>query len=427
MVACLMWLPTSFIKVVSESTECESFNFDEVPDSNQTYYVACMEKNVLNSTGYMFYSWTRQIILTFIPIAVLIIRGYMGVVRRREDMRGQQLSNDSISQRPGQQNMNKDDQNLIKMLYAIMITFFITLLPPGVANAMYTEFLSTDLQYEIFRAVANDLELLNHTLNFYLYITLSKPLRAAIREYFRKKKHLDESLSSTYNRIRKSGGKGDGFSPNIEESSSKRRSKSSKEEIVSNPVRPISKISLVTNSSEFVLSPGLLPPVIPSDLTSPNRQTDKADEQNHQSKDVEKETHDSALRSDKRSMGSESSECSTHSKQNMDGRKSMGSQKSTDSLKSIGSHKSMGSQKTIGSQKSVGSQRCSGNKKNIHSQNTNNQNISVSQRSSLKSVHSQNSTGGQTSIDLSKVVLAQEDDLVGKTSCGYENTNVIIS
>ena len=73
-----------------------------------------------------------------------------------------------------------EDQILINLLKAIIFSFIVTLLPAGIFNAAYTYKLSIGIQYEIFRAIANDLQLVNHASNFYLYILLSKSIRETI-------------------------------------------------------------------------------------------------------------------------------------------------------------------------------------------------------------------------------------------------------
>ncbi|XP_018016856.1 probable G-protein coupled receptor B0563.6 [Hyalella azteca] len=206
-IAAVIWLPVCFMKSVREYTDCDSYNFGRPPKSNQTYYVACMERNTLDSVAYMFYSWTRQVIVSFIPIAllivlnVLIIRRYIQVAKKRHSLR-QASPADDEAKKDGAWS-TKEDRNLIRMLCAVMISFSITMFPPGIANAIYTEFLSTKLQYEIFRAVANDLEILNHTMNFYLYMLLSKPVRAAVKGYFNKALNsINESLNSVEHRTK---------------------------------------------------------------------------------------------------------------------------------------------------------------------------------------------------------------------------------
>lgn len=57
-------------------------------------------------------------------------------------------------------------------------------MPSGIANAINTSTRTSELEFVIFSAVANNLEILNHTLNFYLYILCSKQVRDTLKEYY---------------------------------------------------------------------------------------------------------------------------------------------------------------------------------------------------------------------------------------------------
>lgn len=181
-VAFLMWLPTCTIKHPTEHDACNTTFFE--PPDNGTWWVACMMPS-LDQPWYVGYLWTRQTVVSFLPIIalvvmnVLIVKEYVQIRNRRR-----QLDGDSSRDPAVDEGRRKDDKNLINLLRAVIISFFVTLVPSGVFNSMYSETLSTELEYEIFRAFANDLELVNHALNFYLYIVCSKPIRAAIREHF---------------------------------------------------------------------------------------------------------------------------------------------------------------------------------------------------------------------------------------------------
>lgn len=181
-VAFLMWLPTCMIKQPLEHDACNTTFFE--PPDNGTWWVACMMPT-LEQPWYVGYLWTRQTVVAFAPIValvvmnVLIVKEYIQIRDRRRELDG-----DSSRDPAAAEGRRKDDKNLINLLRAVIISFFVTLVPAGVFNSMYSETLSTELEYEIFRAFANDLEILNHALNFYLYIVCSKPIRAAIREHF---------------------------------------------------------------------------------------------------------------------------------------------------------------------------------------------------------------------------------------------------
>lgn len=183
-VALLMWLPTCTLKQPREHDDCDTAFFE--PPNNDTWWVACMAPT-LDKPWYVGYLWTRQTVVSFIPIVALvvmnslIVKEYVQIKNRRRELDG-----DSSRDPAAAEARRKEDRNLINLLRAVIVSFFITLVPSGVFNSMYSEALSSELEYEIFRAIANDLELVNHALNFYLYVVCSKPIRAAIREHFQR-------------------------------------------------------------------------------------------------------------------------------------------------------------------------------------------------------------------------------------------------
>lgn len=143
-----------------------------------------MKSKTANSSLYTAYSWIRQSVVIFLPAFVLIllnsltIREFIRVRKIKEQWNGrQELPGQSSVQSPRQPR----DDNLVRLLMVVTISFFITLVPAGVSNAIYTQIYSTEKDFEIFMAVTNDLEMLNHTMNFYLYVLCSKPIREALK------------------------------------------------------------------------------------------------------------------------------------------------------------------------------------------------------------------------------------------------------
>ena len=194
--AILIWLPICFIKNPILVTQCEDYkNFEHI---NRTLWVSCVKKEA-TTDYYLVYSWIRQIMTAFIPIFVLmilnilIIHQFKIVIKTRENMRRTSvlMVNNPNAVKAA------EDKNLIVLLISIMISFFVTMLPPGIFNGIYTLLEISDLDAEIFRAVANNLEILNHSLNFYLYILLSKPIRRCISKYIQSKRISISSCSST--------------------------------------------------------------------------------------------------------------------------------------------------------------------------------------------------------------------------------------
>ncbi|XP_045585259.2 probable G-protein coupled receptor B0563.6 [Procambarus clarkii] len=194
----VVWLPTCLLMDPKLYDKCETFFFE--PPDNRTWWVACISSQTLNSPYYIAYRWLRQIIVTFIPIIILlvlntlILKEFTRLRKTKHEMsRGQPFAQDGCVP----ESRSRDDQHLISLLKAVMISFFVTLVPSGICNAIYTEVLATRMTFEVFRAVSNDLEILNHALNFYMYILCSKPIRAAIRTFFQEHKFVTGKRSAS--------------------------------------------------------------------------------------------------------------------------------------------------------------------------------------------------------------------------------------
>ncbi|XP_076066885.1 putative G-protein coupled receptor B0563.6 [Oratosquilla oratoria] len=194
LLSCVIWIPTCFLKTPEKLQNCESVViYGAHAYENATGWVSCMAIDPLEEKWYLVYSWLRQILVTFLPIIILIvlnimiIRAFINITKKRQKLQGNSLDGRTkFNLRPDSvhnEDKMKEDRELLILLCAITISFFITMVPAGIFNAMYTEFLSTELEYEIFRAVANNLEILNHAMNFYIYVLCSKPIRRAITNY----------------------------------------------------------------------------------------------------------------------------------------------------------------------------------------------------------------------------------------------------
>ncbi|KAK3886887.1 hypothetical protein Pcinc_008999 [Petrolisthes cinctipes] len=183
LVAVLVWCPIIFLKEPKVYSECPGTSPPEAPD-NRTWWVAGINNKTANSSLYTAYSWIRQSVVIFLPAVVLALLNSLTV---REFIRVRKIKEqwNSRQELPGQSSVELPrqprDDNLVKLLMVVTISFFITLVPAGVSNAIYTQIYSTEKEFEIFMSVTNDLEILNHAMNFYLYMLCSKPIREAIK------------------------------------------------------------------------------------------------------------------------------------------------------------------------------------------------------------------------------------------------------
>ena len=63
------------------------------------------------------------------------------------------------------------------LLVAIIVALFITNVPAAILSLTFSDQKRSNLTYQIFRAVANNLEFLSFGLNFVLYFLFSKDIR----------------------------------------------------------------------------------------------------------------------------------------------------------------------------------------------------------------------------------------------------------
>ena len=180
--AVIAWLPMSFLQQPRIAEECPRTSF--TPPDNQTWWVACLIHDTSQKGYFIAYSWIRQVLVTFLPIVAVVtlnlftLRGFL----RHRKLRRRMLN--QSNQQPSSVSKNREDKYLMGLLIAVMSSFVITIVPSGIANAINTSTRTSELEFVIFSAVANNLEILNHTLNFYLYILCSKQVRDTLKEYY---------------------------------------------------------------------------------------------------------------------------------------------------------------------------------------------------------------------------------------------------
>ena len=73
---------------------------------------------------------------------------------------------------------------LVVVLISIVVLFVCCTTPAAVLSVLFTEKFDKHLGFQIFRAVANILELLNFALNFYIYCLCSAEIRRAFVSVF---------------------------------------------------------------------------------------------------------------------------------------------------------------------------------------------------------------------------------------------------
>ena len=73
---------------------------------------------------------------------------------------------------------------LVIVLISIVVLFVCCTTPAAILSIIFTAKLQSNSGFQIFRAVANNLELLNFALNFYIYCLCSAEIRRAFVSLF---------------------------------------------------------------------------------------------------------------------------------------------------------------------------------------------------------------------------------------------------
>ncbi|KAE9417592.1 hypothetical protein Angca_003468, partial [Angiostrongylus cantonensis] len=136
------------------------------------------DHQVYRTIQWQIYKWTRETILRFLPIIILSVLNIQIMIafRRRQKM-FQQLT------KRKEQGTHKDDT----LMYMLGGTVFMSLLcniPAAINLLLIDEALKQRLDYQIFRAVANILEITNHASQFYVFCACSTDYRTTFLQKF---------------------------------------------------------------------------------------------------------------------------------------------------------------------------------------------------------------------------------------------------
>ncbi|KAJ1352346.1 hypothetical protein KIN20_008666 [Parelaphostrongylus tenuis] len=136
------------------------------------------DHQVYRTIPWQIYKWTRETILRFLPIIILSVLNIqiMAAFRKRQKM-FQKLT------KRKEQGAHKDDT----LMYMLGGTVFMSLLcniPAAINLLLIDETLKQRLDYQIFRAVANILEITNHASQFYVFCACSTDYRITFLQKF---------------------------------------------------------------------------------------------------------------------------------------------------------------------------------------------------------------------------------------------------
>ncbi|XP_047496084.1 probable G-protein coupled receptor AH9.1 [Penaeus chinensis] len=196
--AVLVWLPVCFLL---HPVECVELSCS--PPDNRTWWAVRFNNELFPEDWYRPYAWVRQVLLAFIPIILLVVlnaltlRGFLRLRARRAEMARSSASGSlQLTVSSSAEGRHRKEQHLIPLLVAVMITFSATMLPSGIVDAIHTDDPEDEATYEVFRALGNNLEVLSHALNFYMYILCSRTIRVALKNIFRRRRQVSLARAS---------------------------------------------------------------------------------------------------------------------------------------------------------------------------------------------------------------------------------------
>ncbi|OXA47422.1 putative G-protein coupled receptor AH9.1 [Folsomia candida] len=156
----------------------------------------------LSSTFYLVYKWFISLIFRLIPTILLaylnlrIIVAYRRTCARRRLMTGKTSRDESKK--------FAEESRIMLLLGSTSVLFFVCVTPMVILSLMFTKSLLKSFSFQVFRSVANLLELTNYSLTFYIYCLFSREFRTTFLSFFKPKNGKKSPIVT--NKI--SGGRG---------------------------------------------------------------------------------------------------------------------------------------------------------------------------------------------------------------------------
>lgn len=163
----------------------DEFNLIDENITDLALYAVKDNKYVKDTRYYVLYKWFREFVTKVVPVMTLsylnihIIVAFQRVQKRKAVM---VISNRKVCGNGGSQ--ARDDRRLLVLMTVIAVLFFVCNTPAALNLLFIKDSLGTNVAYQIFRAVANLLEISNHAVNFYIFCTCSKENRKEFTRLF---------------------------------------------------------------------------------------------------------------------------------------------------------------------------------------------------------------------------------------------------
>lgn len=150
--------------------------------ANRTQYVPCDNVSVSRHLAFKIYLLVKEVLVRIGPVLVVAVLNTTIILTFRKLMRKrQQLMNNS----------NRDtgkfleEQRLVILLAAIVIMFCVCMTPAAVLTVLIGDDKELNYGFQLFRAIANDMEMANFAMNFYVYCLCSSEIRGTFLRLIR--------------------------------------------------------------------------------------------------------------------------------------------------------------------------------------------------------------------------------------------------
>ncbi|GMR30035.1 hypothetical protein PMAYCL1PPCAC_00230, partial [Pristionchus mayeri] len=142
--------------------------FDNVTNTSRWMAV---DHDISKTAPWNVYKWCREVLLRFAPILILSLLN----IKIMMAFRKRQLMFKKLTKK--KEHTNTKDDTLIYMLAGTSVMFFICNIPAALNLLFIDEVRKRSFDYQIFRAVANILEITNHASQFYVFCACSSDYR----------------------------------------------------------------------------------------------------------------------------------------------------------------------------------------------------------------------------------------------------------
>ncbi|XP_035220669.1 probable G-protein coupled receptor AH9.1 [Stegodyphus dumicola] len=155
----------------------------QLPFSRKIEYISCEYIPVTSHTVFKVYLMVKEVIVRLGPVLLLailnttIIVTFRKTLKKRREMLNMSTSNSAAQQHRDGNKKYREEQRLIILLAGIVILFFITMTPAAILTILNSDDKEFNFGFQLFRAIANVLELSNYAMNFYVYCMCSSEIR----------------------------------------------------------------------------------------------------------------------------------------------------------------------------------------------------------------------------------------------------------